>query len=51
LIADPKGDISQSYGVTAVPETFFISPEGEIASFHIGVMDQRSLLEELKSLQ
>jgi len=51
LIADPKGDISQSYGVTAVPETFFISQAGEIASFHIGVIDQQSLLEELKSLQ
>jgi len=50
LIADSKGDISRSYGVTAVPETYFISPGGEIANFHIGVMNEQSLIEELKSL-
>ncbi len=51
LIPDENGDISRSYGVTAVPETFFISPDGRIQNFHIGVMREQDLMSALENLK
>ena len=51
LIADSQGDISRSYGVTAVPETFIISPDGVISGFHIGVLDESTLIGMIESIQ
>jgi cytochrome c-type biogenesis protein CcmF len=51
LVPDQKGDISQSYGVTAVPETFFIKSDGKIASFQIGLMDESDLRLALGSIR
>jgi len=40
---DATGKIANSYGVTGVPETFFITKEGEIAYKHIGAIDEKTL--------
>lgn len=40
---DATGKIANSYGVTGVPETFFINKEGEIAYKHIGATDEKTL--------
>jgi len=47
---DTRGRIAASYGVTGVPETYFISPEGILIKRHIGPVDEatfRKILDEL----
>jgi len=36
MMADPEGSISQLYGVSSIPVTFLITPEGEIVARAIG---------------
>ena len=36
-IRDPNNDVARRYGVTGVPETFFISANGEVVGHVIGV--------------
>ena len=50
LIVEEEGRITSAYGVTAVPETFIIDPEGNVAYIHIGVVDTETLLSELAEL-
>ena len=40
---DPSGHIAINYGLTGVPETFFISPGGQVVHHYIGPLDQASL--------
>ena len=47
LIVEEESQITSAYGVTAVPETFIIDPDGNIAYIHIGVVDTETLLSEL----
>ena len=37
-IRDPADDVARKYGVTGVPETFFVSARGEIVAHVIGVV-------------
>jgi len=50
LIVEEQDEITSSYGVTGVPETFVIDPEGNVAYIHIGVVDVETLLSELAEL-
>lgn len=42
-IRDPANDIARKYGVTGVPETFFISASGNVAGHVIGVVTPAQL--------
>lgn len=42
-IRDPSNDVARTYGVTGVPETFFISSSGEIVGHVIGVSSTAQL--------
>jgi cytochrome c biogenesis protein CcmG/thiol:disulfide interchange protein DsbE len=42
-IRDPSNDIARKYGVTGVPETFFISARGEVVAHVIGVVSEKQL--------
>lgn len=42
-IRDPTNDTSRRYGATGIPETFFISPRGEIVGHVIGVVTTEQL--------
>ncbi len=42
--------ILTAYGSTAVPETFVVDPQGNVAYFHIGPVSAEQLRGELDSL-
>lgn len=42
-IRDPSNDVARSYGVTGVPETFYISASGKIVGHIIGVSSTAQL--------
>ena len=42
---DPTGAVGEAYGITGVPETFIIGPEGKVVAFHIGPVG-RDVLED-----
>ena len=42
--------ISSDYGITGVPETFIVDPEGRVASLHIGPVSAEQLRGELDRL-
>ena len=42
-VRDTSGRLSRLYGVTGVPETFFIDASGEIVGRYIGAFDGRQL--------
>jgi len=44
---DTQGQISRAYGVTAVPETYIIDRDGNIAWIHIGALDAETLSQEI----
>jgi peroxiredoxin len=50
LIVEEGGRITGAYGVTAVPETYIIGPDGNVAAFHIGVVDGETLRDEILAL-
>lgn len=50
LIVEEEGQITSAYGVTAVPETFIVDPEGNVAYFQIGVVNETQLRDELDVL-
>lgn len=50
LIVEEESQITSAYGVTAVPETFIIDQDGNVAFIHIGVVDSETLLGELAEL-
>lgn len=50
LIVEKQRSITSLYGVTAVPETFIIAPQGDVVDFRIGTLseeDLRKILDEL----
>jgi peroxiredoxin len=50
LIVEEEGQITSSYGVTGVPETFIIDQDGKVAFIHVGVVDSDTLMDELVEL-
>nr|WP_051541129.1 TlpA disulfide reductase family protein [Caldalkalibacillus mannanilyticus] len=47
LLLDPDKIISTKYGVTALPVTYFIDPEGNVVSKVIGELEHDTLIENL----
>jgi peroxiredoxin len=47
---DPRGRIGLAYGITAVPETFVVDPEGQVAFVHVGPVSAGQLRQELDRL-
>jgi cytochrome c biogenesis protein CcmG/thiol:disulfide interchange protein DsbE len=47
---DPAGHIAIDYGLTGVPESFFIDPSGRIVHHFVGPLDQATLDSLLDSL-
>lgn len=50
LIVETERGITSRYGITGVPETFIIDADGNIAYFHIGVVNPEVLQNELAAL-
>jgi cytochrome c biogenesis protein CcmG/thiol:disulfide interchange protein DsbE len=48
--ADPRGRISRAYGITAVPETFIIDSQGQIAWYYIGQITAAELTQRLAQM-
>lgn len=46
-LEDPLSETAIAYGVSGVPETFFISPEGKVMRRVAGFLDRNILLREL----
>lgn len=49
-VLDPGSRIAIDYGVYGVPETFFLSPDGNVARKHIGPLTQEALEAAVDSL-
>lgn len=47
---DPNGVLLERFGVTGLPATFIITPDGTIASSHAGAMDADDLRDALEPL-
>ena len=50
LLADRSSRTALAYGVTGVPETFFVGPEGRIASKSYGPVTYETLTEQIAAL-
>jgi len=47
---DPGEHVATAYGITGVPETFVIDPQGRVAHVHIGLVGASELKRELESI-
>lgn len=47
LVTDPRATTAIDYGVSGIPETFFIDRQGVIVSRHVGAFGRQAQLEEL----
>lgn len=50
LARDPGGDLAAAYGVRAIPQTFFIAPDGTIASRVFGITSAADLDAEIQQI-
>ncbi len=46
---DPQEHVAERYGITGIPETFIIAPDGRIAYVHIGPITADTLREQIQS--
>ncbi|MEK7214279.1 MAG: TlpA disulfide reductase family protein [Chloroflexota bacterium] len=51
ILLDTKGDVSQAFGVQSLPSSFFIDPQGRIASFNIGALNESAIRRRLQQVQ
>jgi cytochrome c biogenesis protein CcmG/thiol:disulfide interchange protein DsbE len=49
-LIDPRSRISVDYGVSGVPETYFITAEGLIMTKHVGPIDPQTLTQRIREL-
>jgi len=49
-VVDPESRVAKQYGVTGVPETFFIDSVGNIHGKHIGPITQEAFIQELQGI-
>jgi cytochrome c biogenesis protein CcmG/thiol:disulfide interchange protein DsbE len=49
-LVDPKSRISVDYGVSGVPETYFITADGIILTKHVGPIDPQTLTQRIQEL-
>ena len=50
LIVEENDSVTSLFGITAVPETFIIDPDGNIAFMHIGNVAEEALSDEISVL-
>ena len=50
-LLDPDGKVAIGYGVTGVPETYFIGRDGRIVHKQVGPLNEAVLVEQLEALQ
>lgn len=50
-VREPSNDTARSYGVTGIPETFFITARGRVVGHVIGVVDESELVEGVRAAQ
>ncbi len=50
LLVDEKGIAGRKYGVQALPTTFFVDAQGNIAAQHMGILDEGNLSAYLDKL-
>ena len=50
-VLDPDGRAAFAYGVFGIPETFFISPDGQVAGRHVGAIDQTTLVNGIEAIR
>lgn len=48
---DPEGRVALDYGVTGVPETVFVSPDGKIAHKQISVVTYDTIEQQVRAMQ
>ncbi|MSQ27190.1 MAG: TlpA family protein disulfide reductase [Dehalococcoidia bacterium] len=51
ILLDTRGDVSQAFGVQSLPSSFFIDPQGRIASFNIGALNESAMRRRLQQVQ
>ncbi len=47
---DAGSRIAKQYGITGIPETFIVAPNGQVAYVHIGPISRETLAEQLDAL-
>ena len=47
FVFDTTGEVSDTYGITAIPTSFFLDKEGIIQAVNIGAMTKRSMESQL----
>ena len=47
FVFDTTGEVSDKYGITAIPTSFFVDKEGIIQTVHIGAMTKRAMESQL----
>lgn len=50
-VLDPDGRTAFAYGVYGIPETFFITPDGQVAGRHVGAIDQTTLVNGIEAIR
>ncbi len=50
LALDPEGKVGKAYGVTGIPEIFFINREGYIVDENFGGLEESELTEKIEML-
>jgi cytochrome c biogenesis protein CcmG/thiol:disulfide interchange protein DsbE len=50
LVEDPESRIALAYGVTGVPETFFVAPDGRVSGKSYGPVTYETLTEEISKV-
>jgi cytochrome c biogenesis protein CcmG/thiol:disulfide interchange protein DsbE len=49
-VVDPESRTARAYGVTGVPETFFINAAGDIHGKHVGPITQEAFIQEVQGI-
>jgi thiol-disulfide isomerase/thioredoxin len=47
---DAQGDVAAAYGVSGLPTTVFVSPEGRVVARHVGAISRAALIHQVTQL-
>ena len=50
-VLDSDGRTAFAYGVFGIPETFFVTPDGQVAGRHVGAIDQTTLANGIEAIR
>ena len=51
VLYDIDGSGSYAYGLTSIPQTFFVDAEGNIADYRIGMIDEQTLRDGIEKIR